>query len=111
MPGPLDHIIVIEAADVMPAAIAGMLLADHGADVIKVEAIQRMDGMRMAGPVASDAGPIYELSPLYHGVALVRAANAGAFTLATVGHVVVLLGIAAVGIAVAARRLGKLLLS
>ncbi|WP_336962715.1 CoA transferase [Sphingobium aquiterrae] len=37
MPGPLDHLIVIEAAQSMPAAIAAMLLADHGADVTKVE--------------------------------------------------------------------------
>jgi len=37
MSGPLHHLIVIEAARVMPGAIAAMLLADHGADVIKVE--------------------------------------------------------------------------
>jgi len=39
MPGPLAHLRVIEAATVMPGAIAGMLLADHGAEVIKVEPI------------------------------------------------------------------------
>jgi lipooligosaccharide transport system permease protein len=48
---------------------------------------------------------------LYHGVALVRAANAGVFTLSSVGHVAVLLAIAAVGMSIAARRLGALLLS
>ncbi len=37
MPGPLDHLIVIELAQSQPAAIAAMLLADHGADVTKVE--------------------------------------------------------------------------
>ena len=37
MSGPLAHLRVIEAATVMPGAIAGMLLADHGALVIKVE--------------------------------------------------------------------------
>jgi lipooligosaccharide transport system permease protein len=52
-----------------------------------------------------------QLSPLYHGVALVRAANAGVFTLSSIGHVVVLLAIAAVAMSVAARRLGKLLLA
>ena len=52
-----------------------------------------------------------QLSPLYHGVALVRAANAGVFTLSSIGHVIVLFAIAAVGMTVAARRLGKLLLS
>lgn len=37
MAGPLTHLRVIEAATVMPGAIAGMLLADHGAQVIKLE--------------------------------------------------------------------------
>jgi hypothetical protein len=37
MPGPLEHLVVVEAAQSMPVAIAAMLLADHGADVIKVE--------------------------------------------------------------------------
>lgn len=37
MPGPLDHLVVIEASQVMPGVIVGMLLADHGADVLKVE--------------------------------------------------------------------------
>jgi lipooligosaccharide transport system permease protein len=54
---------------------------------------------------------VAQLSPLYHGVALVRAANAGVFTLSSVGHVAVLLAIAAVGMSIAARRLGALLLS
>jgi lipooligosaccharide transport system permease protein len=54
---------------------------------------------------------IVQLSPLYHGVALVRAANTGVFTVACIGHVLVLLSIAAVGMTVAARRLGTLLLS
>lgn len=39
MPGPLESLTVIEASQVMPGAIAGMLLADHGADVIKVEPV------------------------------------------------------------------------
>ncbi|MGZ4672979.1 MAG: ABC transporter permease [Ilumatobacteraceae bacterium] len=52
-----------------------------------------------------------QVSPLYHGVALVRAANAGVFTLASFGHVAVLVAIAGVAMSVAARRLGTLLLS
>jgi lipooligosaccharide transport system permease protein len=52
-----------------------------------------------------------QLSPLYHGVALVRAANAGVFALSSVGHVVVLLAISGFAMTVAARRLGTLLLS
>jgi lipooligosaccharide transport system permease protein len=54
---------------------------------------------------------VAQLSPLYHGVALVRAANAGVFTMASLGHVIVLFVIAGVAMAVAARRLGTLLLS
>jgi lipooligosaccharide transport system permease protein len=52
-----------------------------------------------------------QLSPLYHGVALVRAANAGVFTMSCVWHVAVLLSVAAVGMVVAMRRLDTLLLS
>jgi crotonobetainyl-CoA:carnitine CoA-transferase CaiB-like acyl-CoA transferase len=37
MAGPLDHLNVVELADAMPVAIAGMLLGDHGAHVVKVE--------------------------------------------------------------------------
>jgi len=39
MSGPLAHLRVIEASTRQPGAIAAMLLADHGADVIKVEPI------------------------------------------------------------------------
>ena len=37
MAGPLQHLRVVEAATVMPGATAAMLLADHGAQLIKVE--------------------------------------------------------------------------
>ncbi|MFM5931143.1 MAG: CoA transferase [Novosphingobium sp.] len=37
MAGPLAHLRVIEASTQTPGAIASMMLADHGADVIKVE--------------------------------------------------------------------------
>lgn len=37
MPGPLEGLVVVDLSTVMPGSIAGMLLADHGADVIKVE--------------------------------------------------------------------------
>jgi lipooligosaccharide transport system permease protein len=52
-----------------------------------------------------------QLSPLYHGVALVRAANGGVLTLSSLGHIVVLFAVAAIAMTVAARRLGMLLLS
>ncbi|MBU6268427.1 MAG: CoA transferase [Sphingomonadales bacterium] len=37
MSGPLDHLVVVELAGAQGAAMAAMLLADHGARVIKVE--------------------------------------------------------------------------
>ncbi len=63
---PLEGVKVLDFTAFWAGPAAVSWLAAMGADVIKVEAIQRLDGMRMAGPVASDAGPIYELSPLYH---------------------------------------------
>jgi lipooligosaccharide transport system permease protein len=63
-------------------------------------------------PVSSygDWAWVVQLSPLYHGVALVRAVNLGHFEWAMVGHVAVLVGLAVAGIVVAARRVGSLLL-
>ena len=37
MAGPLENLVVVDASQVMPGSIASMLLADHGADVIRVE--------------------------------------------------------------------------
>ena len=63
-------------------------------------------------PVSSygDWAWVVQLSPLYHGVALVRAVNLGHFEWAMLGHVAVLAGLAVAGIVVAARRVGSLLL-
>ncbi len=54
---------------------------------------------------------IVQLSPLYHGVALVRAANLGEWSPALLAHAGVLVGLAAVGATVAARRIESLLLT
>lgn len=54
---------------------------------------------------------LLQLSPLYHGVALVRAANAGVWSWSLIGHTAFLVAMAAVGLAVAARRLERLLVS
>lgn len=57
-----------------------------------------------------DFGWIVQLSPLYHGAALVRGASLGMATWGMLSHVAVLLAMATVGLAVAARRVETLLL-
>lgn len=52
---------------------------------------------------------LVQLSPLYHGVAIVRSANAGVWTTSILAHVAVLAALAAVALAIAARRLDTLL--
>ena len=52
---------------------------------------------------------IVQLSPLYHGVALVRAANAGVWTASLLGHVAVLVVCSCIALVLAARRVDALL--
>jgi lipooligosaccharide transport system permease protein len=49
------------------------------------------------------------VSPLYHGVVLIRGAMLGTWDVAMIGHAVVLVALAAAGLAVAARRIERLL--
>ena len=57
-----------------------------------------------------DFGWIVQLSPLYHGAALVRGVSLGIATWGMVAHVAVLSALAATGLSVAARRVETLLL-
>jgi lipooligosaccharide transport system permease protein len=57
-----------------------------------------------------DWGWIVQLSPLYHGVALVRGFNLGEFSWTYLGHLGVLVALALVGLSVTATRIEKLLL-
>ena len=57
-----------------------------------------------------DWGWIMQISPLYHGVALVRGASLGMASWGMIVHVVVLLAMATAGLGVAARRVETLLL-
>ncbi len=50
MPGPLEGVMVLEAAQIMAGPFCGMLLADMGADVIKVERPGAGDDTRRMGP-------------------------------------------------------------
>jgi lipooligosaccharide transport system permease protein len=52
---------------------------------------------------------VLEITPLYHGVELVRAFSTGALGPVVVWHVGYLVGLAAAGLAVAGRRMGRLL--
>jgi lipooligosaccharide transport system permease protein len=56
-------------------------------------------------------GWLVQLSPLYHGVAIVRALNLGAFEWTLLVHVAVLAGLAFVGLVVTARRIASMLLT
>lgn len=53
---PLEGIRVVEAATLFAAPIAGMLLGDYGADVIKIEHPRRPDPARGHGPSKGDVG-------------------------------------------------------
>ena len=50
MPGPLDGIRIIDLTTMASGPLATSILADQGADVIKVEAPGRGDGLRAIGP-------------------------------------------------------------
>ncbi|HXK15315.1 MAG TPA: CoA transferase [Gaiellaceae bacterium] len=53
---PLAGIRVVEAATLFAAPIAGMLLGDYGADVVKIEHPRRPDPARGHGPSKDDVG-------------------------------------------------------
>ena len=57
-----------------------------------------------------DWGWLVQLSPLYHGVALVRGFNLGDLEWSYLGHLAVLVVLALVGLSLTARRIEKLLL-
>ncbi|MEM1332312.1 MAG: ABC transporter permease [Actinomycetota bacterium] len=58
-----------------------------------------------------DGAWVVQLSPLYHGVELVRAANLGVWDTSILAHVAVLIGISVIGTTIAARRVERLLLT
>jgi lipooligosaccharide transport system permease protein len=54
---------------------------------------------------------VVQLTPLYHGVALLRALTIGAIDVAVLGHLVYLTIMGLIGLSIVARRLDKLLLT
>jgi benzylsuccinate CoA-transferase BbsF subunit len=66
-PGPLQGYRVLDFGWVLAGAIPGMVLADMGAEVIKVETRQRLDYMRMGRPIiGTERDP--EQNPMFHNV-------------------------------------------
>ena len=66
-PGPLEGYRVLDFGWVLAGAVPGMVLADMGAEVIKVETRQRMDYMRLGRPIIGDQ-PDPEQNPMFHNV-------------------------------------------
>ena len=67
MPGPLSDCRVLDFGWVLAGAIPGMVLADMGAEVLKVETRQRMDYMRLGRPIVGEE-PDPEQHPMFHNV-------------------------------------------
>ena len=65
--GPLRGYRVLDFGWVLAGAIPGMVLADMGAEVIKIETRQRMDYMRLGRPIIGDQ-PDPEQNPMFHNV-------------------------------------------
>ena len=71
-PGPLAGVRVVELAHIMAGPVCGLMLADMGADVIKVERLPRGDGTRGFVPpaVGSESAAFMMLNRGKRGVAL-----------------------------------------
>lgn len=67
-PRPLDGIVVADFSAFWAGPVAASAYAALGADVIKIESIQRPDGMRFASGITPKEGQVlWELSPVFHG--------------------------------------------
>ena len=67
-----DGLRVIDLTAFWAGPFATGILAALGADVVKVESIQRPDGMRFAGAVPSER--LWETSPIFHGCNMTKRA-------------------------------------
>ncbi len=73
-PLPLSRYRVVDFGTAWAGPMAAQLLADLGAEVIKVESRERMDGLRLGRPIVGDditggdRGLWPELQPVFHGI-------------------------------------------
>ena len=71
---PLRSVRVVDLGSAWAGPMAGHLLADMGAEVIKIESRARLDGMRLGRPMVGedltggDRGLWPELQPVFHGL-------------------------------------------
>lgn len=63
---PFEGLRVVDLTAFWAGPITTATLGELGADIVKIESIQRPDGMRFAG--ALRVPPMWERSPVYHGV-------------------------------------------
>ncbi len=66
-PGPLEGCRVLDFDWVLAGALPGMVMADMGAEVIKVESRERLDYMRRGRPIIGQE-PDPEQHPMFHNV-------------------------------------------
>ncbi len=64
---PLAGLKVVDFSAFWAGPFAATVLATLGAEVIKVESIQRPDGMRFASGFIPDDGVVWEWAPVFHG--------------------------------------------
>ncbi|MEM7077559.1 MAG: CoA transferase [Pseudomonadota bacterium] len=65
---PLAGLRIVDLSMFFAGPVAAQICADAGADVIKVESIQRIDGWRGSGTLVEDGLPSWESSPYFNWV-------------------------------------------
>jgi crotonobetainyl-CoA:carnitine CoA-transferase CaiB-like acyl-CoA transferase len=59
MSGPLEGVKIIDLSTVVSGPLAGSLLGDQGADVVKIESPSRPDNARFMGPIRGENGALF----------------------------------------------------
>ncbi|MAG34558.1 MAG: hypothetical protein CL908_27120 [Deltaproteobacteria bacterium] len=67
-PQPMEGLVVVDFTAFWAGPVATSYFSALGADVVKIESIQRPDGMRFAGGITpKESQKLWELSPVVHG--------------------------------------------